>query len=104
MILAYYAHFFIPLDEPIDLLTVAFSTTRHTTEQCPDRITARQGLLELNALANRKWRLVCIDVTFEESEIHKRHILECAWPSSSVMDLVRVFRTLTLFIKLTSIT
>lgn len=88
MVLAALAHSYIPLTEPIDLLTVAFSSSRTTTEKCPDRITARQGLRELELNFPRQWRLVCVDVSDVENDEMRTRICEAMAPLSSVMDLV----------------
>jgi asparagine synthetase B (glutamine-hydrolysing) len=93
-ILAAIAHKYIPLDEPIDLLNVSFENPRINSQRknddpymVPDRKTARQGLLELQSLFKREWRLVEINVEYKEVLKMKQHILSLIFPNNTVMDL-----------------
>lgn len=93
----------LPLHEPIDLLNVAFENPRiHSSsnsmndedymsspyEQCPDRITARSSLFELQTQCrDRKWRLIDINVPFAETELHRPTIVSLMRPHRTEMDL-----------------
>ncbi len=99
-LLARLAHELLPLDEPIDLLNVAFENPRSTAaatqidpaasacESCPDRKTGRSSLLELSRVCvGREWRFVAIDVPYKESESHHRNIVGLMAPHNTEMDL-----------------
>ncbi|KAF2423581.1 hypothetical protein EJ08DRAFT_444990 [Tothia fuscella] len=79
--------------EAIDLLNVAFQNPRiHKGELgyelCPDRITARSSLAELqNICPRRPFRLVCINVPFTESQGHRQEIIDLMHPHNTEMDL-----------------
>lgn len=95
--LALLAHRAMP-PGPIDLLTVAFANPRvlaaaakapgHASPyDTPDRLTARLGLRELQALAPaREWRLVEIDVAAEEYEAALPFVRGCMEPCDSVVS------------------
>ncbi|ORX98925.1 hypothetical protein K493DRAFT_329250 [Basidiobolus meristosporus CBS 931.73] len=104
--LALLADRFLPQDEPIDLLNVAFENPRiqkhaskpnkkKTSEQAPkanydvpDRKTGRQGVEELRGVApHRKWNFVEINIPFEEAMAKKDYILSLMAPLNTVMDL-----------------
>lgn len=95
-ILAALAHMYIPIDEPIDLLNVAFENPRISSfhkqnendQYCvPDRKTARQGCIELKKIcSSREWRLVEINIPYSEVLEKKSHILSVMNPSNTVMD------------------
>ncbi|KAI9727465.1 MAG: hypothetical protein M1828_006407 [Chrysothrix sp. TS-e1954] len=94
-LLARMAHQFLPLHEPIDLLNVAFENPRvHGTrttsayEDCPDRITARKAVAELVATCrHRVWRLVEINVPYEELLMHRSIIQSLIYPHETEMDM-----------------
>ncbi|KAK9767775.1 hypothetical protein K7432_002158 [Basidiobolus ranarum] len=103
--LALLADKFLPEDEPIDLLNVAFenpriqkhankSNKKTVNEQkainydVPDRKTGRQGVEELrNVASNRKWNFVEINIPFEEAMAKRDYILSLMAPLNTVMDL-----------------
>jgi asparagine synthetase B (glutamine-hydrolysing) len=94
--LAALAHDFIPRDEPIDLLNVAFenprSAERERDYEVPDRITGRKSWHQLMAQApQRTWRFIEINVPYKEYLETKPRILKLMKPSNSVMDLVIFF-------------
>jgi hypothetical protein len=66
------AHSYVPVDEPIDLLNVAFGNSPAHCAVVPDRVTARAGLRELMALPNggnrRPWQLIEVDVCKERRQ------------------------------------
>jgi hypothetical protein len=56
---------------------------------CPDRITARQAFTELSTkYPNREWRLVEINVPYQECQAYTNRVSTLAYPSDTVMDLV----------------
>ena len=89
-LLAHYAHLHTPAAQPIDLVNVAFvgqlpasSALRH----CPDRITAHNSLHELQRLhPQRRFRLLCIDVTLERLEAERAALVRVLRPCATVMD------------------
>lgn len=115
MILAVLADRYIPPDQPIDLLNVAFKLQESKTDQgsgkkgrnnkkahmsldaatshqrkfdVPDRITGRDGLRELGTLSpSRKWNFVEINVTQEElKEMRAKNICHLVHPLDTVLD------------------
>ena len=98
-ILARLAHELLSLDEPIDLLNVAFQNPRihgespsagdvTPYESCPDRITARRSLSELQSVCTRRsFRLVAINVPFTETQSHRNVVLSLMQPHDTEMDL-----------------
>jgi asparagine synthetase B (glutamine-hydrolysing) len=99
-LLARLAHDILPLDEPVDLLNVAFENPRSMAaasklsppvcayESCPDRRTGRSSHLELlRVCGGRQWRFIAIDVPFEESESHLTTIVKLMAPHNTEMDL-----------------
>lgn len=111
-LLARLSHDILPSSEPIDLLNVAFEnprvaaaaaakgeaaaggsaavtpTTGGIYETCPDRITARAALTELQTTCpNRQWRLVAINIPYSETLAHREHIKRLMKPHNTEMDL-----------------
>lgn len=96
-VLARLAHDFVPPLEPIDLLNVAFenprihkgkSTGAEPYELCPDRITGRTSLAELQRVCpGREWRFVAIDISYSETQAHRREIITLMHPHNTEMDL-----------------
>ncbi|KAJ7275298.1 asparagine synthase-domain-containing protein [Mycena haematopus] len=108
-VLAYFAHKFIPLDEPIDLLNVAFENPRKIKVQTvgnkgqkkppketpnpppaymvPDRVTGFQEVEELRRLCPRVWNFVEINVPYEESQASLAIVESLMFPARTVMDL-----------------
>lgn len=113
MILAVLADRYIPADQPIDLLNVAFKLQESKLNQgsvknkrnnnkghvipddvatskfdVPDRITGRAGLQELAALSpERKWNFVEINITQEElREMRVKNICHLVHPLDTVLD------------------
>ncbi|KAF7339685.1 PHB domain-containing protein [Mycena sanguinolenta] len=107
--LAYFAHKYIPLDEPIDLLNVAFENPWKLNAQTggtkgkkkppkqtinprpaymvPDRVTGLQEVEELRRLCPRVWNFVEINVPYEESQASQAIVESLMFPSRTVMDL-----------------
>jgi len=99
-LLARLAHGILPLNEPVDLLNVAFENPRSMAaasklsppvcayESCPDRKTGRSSHLELlRVCGGRAWRFIAIDVPFEESESNHTTIVKLMAPHNTEMDL-----------------
>jgi asparagine synthetase B (glutamine-hydrolysing) len=94
MALAALANNHIPSGEPIDLLNVAFENPRKLSLESnsdpydvPDRRTSRKGLCELKALfPGRKWRMIEVNVTYEQTLASTSRVVELCAPSSSTMD------------------
>jgi asparagine synthetase B (glutamine-hydrolysing) len=82
--------------QEIDLLNVAFENPRiHKPggtgsfyETCPDRMTARSSLVELqDTCPGRTFRLVCIDVPFTLFQAHRQKVIDLIHPHNTEMDL-----------------
>lgn len=113
MMLAALADRYVPVEEAIDLLNVAFEqkinssqpqnknakkgkhTRKKATEvKCsrnfsvPDRITGISGLEELRLInPSRQWNFIEVDVTLEElQEMRSRHISHLVSPLNTVLD------------------
>ena len=96
-VLAALCHLCLPQTEPIDLLNVAFENPRYIQNQkfspdemynVPDRLTGLASFQELQQrFAERQWRFVQINVTFEEYTRTRHKIAGLMFPSNTVMDL-----------------
>lgn len=108
-VLAKLAHELLPIDEPIDLLNVAFENPRRVAaaeattnsndkdetnipvsayEDCPDRITGRSSLAELQQTCpNRKWRFISINIPYTETLENRDLIKRLMRPHNTEMDL-----------------
>mmetsp|Transcript_19305 Transcript_19305/g.74133 ORF Transcript_19305/g.74133 Transcript_19305/m.74133 type:complete len:605 (-) Transcript_19305:15-1829(-) len=75
----------VPLDEPVDLLNVAFGGWPYDV---PDRATGRASArLLLRRTPNRRWRFVEVNVTRQELEDQQEALLQSVWPRATVMDM-----------------
>ncbi|KAM6175143.1 asparagine synthetase domain-containing protein 1 [Erethizon dorsatum] len=105
MVIATLADRHIPLDEPIDLLNVAFMVKGKTmpprldhretpseepseNDSAPDRITGRAGLKELRTVnPSRVWNFVEINVSMEElQKLRRTQIRHLVQPLDTVLD------------------
>ncbi|KAJ6509277.1 asparagine synthase-domain-containing protein [Mycena vitilis] len=110
-VLAFFAHKHIPLDEPIDLLNVAFENPRKIKVRTmgnitkgqkkpqkpvdnpppvymvPDRVTGIQEVEELRRLCPRVWNFVEVNVPYEESQAAHPLVESLMFPGQTVMDL-----------------
>lgn len=111
-VLAKLTHEVLPIDEPIDLLNVAFENPRRVAaaeatsinsmdmdmdetsipvsayEECPDRITGRSSLAELqDTCPNRTWRFISINIPYTETVKHRDQIKRLMRPHNTEMDL-----------------
>lgn len=110
-LLARLSHEILPIEEPIDLLNVAFENPRvaaaaaaNTSNQkhppspspspisiyetCPDRITGRSAFTELQQTCpTRTWRFIAIDIPYTETLSHRDLIKRLMRPHNTEMDL-----------------
>ncbi|KAK4864944.1 hypothetical protein LT330_001567 [Penicillium expansum] len=106
-LLARLSHDILPLDEPIDLLNVAFENPRVAAaakanqqkspssppplsiyENCPDRITGRSAHIELQATCpGRTWRFIAIDIPYTETLAHRDQVKRLMRPHNTEMDI-----------------
>lgn len=110
-LLARLSHEILPIDEPIDLLNVAFENPRvaaaaasantinqkHSPslssqtsiyENCPDRITGRSAFTELQQTCpTRTWRFIAINIPYTETLSHRDLIKLLMRPHNTEMDL-----------------
>ncbi|KAJ7130103.1 asparagine synthase-domain-containing protein [Mycena crocata] len=110
-VLAFLAHKHTPLDEPIDLLNVAFENPRKIKLQTvgnvnkrqrkpqkpptnplplymvPDRVTGFQEVEELRRLCPRVWNFVEVNVPYKESQAAQSLVESLMFPGRTVMDL-----------------
>ena len=89
-LLAFLAHRHLPPHLCIDLINVAFTgqlLPSSAARLVPDRLTALNSLRELQSLTGqRRWRLLCVDVSLAELEAERSRILQAAQPRQTVMD------------------
>ncbi|KAJ6014670.1 hypothetical protein N7540_009261 [Penicillium herquei] len=103
-LLARLSHDILPIDEPIDLLNVAFENPRVAAaasankssspqpvsiyEACPDRMTGRSAYNELQKICpGRNWRFVAIDIPYQETLAHRDIVKRLMRPHNTEMDL-----------------
>lgn len=99
-VLARLANDALSMNEPIDLLNVAFENPRvianqppngnlcSVYEDCPDRRTGRSSYKELRQICpDRTWRFVCINVPYEETLQHRDTVRRLMRPHNTEMDL-----------------
>ena len=105
-VLARLAHDFVPKEQRIDLLNVAFENPRRNQsgslapnisnanpplsifETCPDRLTGRMSFQELAAVCpSRSWNFVAIDVPYAQAASHREIVMKLMSPHNTEMDL-----------------
>ncbi|KIH87088.1 hypothetical protein SPBR_04832 [Sporothrix brasiliensis 5110] len=98
-VLARLAHDLLPADQGIDLINVAFENPRVVAhlapekkgdiyEACPDRVTGRASLAELERVCPaRAWRFVAVNVPYAETVAHRPEIVALMHPHNTEMDL-----------------
>ncbi|KAH7039755.1 asparagine synthase [Microdochium trichocladiopsis] len=102
-VLARLAHELVPTSQGLDLINVAFENPRLVAqylkqpeearkmdfyETCPDRITARKAFAELKqSCPGRSWRLITVNIPFEETMAHKPTVVSLIHPHDTEMDL-----------------
>lgn len=96
-LLARITHNILPLDEPIDLINVAFENPRSMAarkglpvapyELCPDRVTGRSSYTELTQVCpERNWRFVAVNIPYSEAMAHRSTIIHLMHPHNTEMD------------------
>lgn len=82
----------MPLDMPLPLINVAFGDDATAFSECPDRITAQDGVMELRRLSKSKraFHLVCIDVNSQQARdtlqnVVRPLVLPCAQPMDATI-------------------
>lgn len=89
-VLAAIADFCLPMDEPIDLLNIAFEKQKKNNDLnddflVPDRISGLESLKELNP--KRKWNFVEINVTLDELRVERDRVIKhLLYPHATVLD------------------
>jgi asparagine synthetase B (glutamine-hydrolysing) len=95
-LLARLTHHTLHPSQEIDLLNVAFENPRiHKPggaksfyETCPDRMTARSSLIELQQTCpGRTFRLVCVNVPYSLFQAHRQKVISLIHPHNTEMDL-----------------
>lgn len=98
-LLARLVHEVLPIEEPVDLLNVAFENPRVVAaanagsgvspyQACPDRITGGSTYAELRRVCpGRTWRFVSIDVPYSKGLSHRGNIITLLHPHNTEMDL-----------------
>jgi asparagine synthetase B (glutamine-hydrolysing) len=90
MLIAALAHRHLPEGEAIDLINVVFVGDLPASAaalHAPDRATAINGLEELHSVApRRRWRLIQVNVRFEDLERCRARVLSLVQPRDSIMD------------------
>ncbi|KAF9409399.1 hypothetical protein HW555_011223 [Spodoptera exigua] len=87
-ILALLADKYLPKDQSIDLINVAFKKDEKSTFEVPDRLTGKQSLQELRKLCpSRDWNFREINVTKEEQEKYQEEIIgDLVYPRETILD------------------
>uniref|UniRef100_A0A2A4JAE2 Glutamine amidotransferase type-2 domain-containing protein n=1 Tax=Heliothis virescens TaxID=7102 RepID=A0A2A4JAE2_HELVI len=87
-ILALLADKYLPKEQSIDLINVAFKKDDKSTFDVPDRITGRQSLQELQKLCpTRKWSFKEVDIPKEEVvEFQQSVIGDLVYPRKTILD------------------
>lgn len=98
-LLARLAHEFIPLEQEIDLLNVAFENPRIAKaagplhdidlyDRCPDRVTGLNSFQELQRVCpNRAWRFIAVNVPYREYIEQRPYLIRLIFPHNTEMDL-----------------
>ncbi|WOO76947.1 Asparagine synthetase domain-containing protein 1 [Vanrija pseudolonga] len=96
-LLASLVHQCVPIDEPIELINVAFEGPQKevhrsarqqppkiATYNVPDRVSGREAVMELQASCpGRHFQFVEVNVTIEESRSHRQSIVDVMYPSNT---------------------
>jgi asparagine synthetase B (glutamine-hydrolysing) len=91
MLCAALAHLHVPIEETIDLITVAFAQTEHDAAilhvDSPDRSAAMLGLSELQRSSpGRIWRLICVNEDLQSLRDMQTTVMQLNSPRDSAMD------------------
>ncbi|KAF9804197.1 hypothetical protein SFRURICE_020625 [Spodoptera frugiperda] len=87
-ILAVLADKYLPREQSIDLINVAFKKDEKSTFDVPDRLTGRQSLQELQKLCpTRDWIFREVNVSKEEQEKYQEDIIgDLVYPRETILD------------------
>ncbi|XP_013201210.2 asparagine synthetase domain-containing protein CG17486 [Amyelois transitella] len=87
-ILALMADKYLPEDQEIDLINVAFKKENSSSYEVPDRQTGKQSLQELQKLCpSRKWVFKEVNISREELEkMQKSVIADLVYPRLTILD------------------
>ncbi|XP_053599704.1 asparagine synthetase domain-containing protein CG17486 isoform X2 [Plodia interpunctella] len=87
-ILAFMANKYLPEEQIIDLINVAFEKDGNSTFEVPDRKTGKQSLQELRKLCpSRKWVFKEVNITREMLEIMQESIIgDLVYPRQTILD------------------
>ncbi|KAK0643405.1 cytoplasm protein [Cercophora newfieldiana] len=101
-VLARLVHELLDKDQSVDLINVAFENPRVVAqlekeaggkpvnfyEACPDRITGRRSLAELEMVCpGRAFRFVAVNVPYSETLAHRDQVISLIHPHNTEMDL-----------------
>ncbi|XP_021185992.3 asparagine synthetase domain-containing protein CG17486 isoform X2 [Helicoverpa armigera] len=87
-ILAVLADKYLPREQTIDLINVAFKKDHKSTFDVPDRITGKQSLQELQKLCpTRKWVFREVNIPKEEVEKYQENVIgDLIYPRKTILD------------------
>ncbi|XP_047544798.1 asparagine synthetase domain-containing protein CG17486 [Vanessa atalanta] len=87
-ILSLIADKYVPKDQPIDLINVAFKTKNNDSYDVPDRITGRQSFEELKRIcSSRMWIFREVNVPKEKLEKYQSLIIgDLVYPRRTILD------------------
>ncbi|XP_050362344.1 asparagine synthetase domain-containing protein CG17486 isoform X2 [Nymphalis io] len=87
-ILSLIADKYVPKDQPIDLINVAFETKNNDSYDVPDRITGRQSFDELKRIcSSRMWIFREVNVPKEKLEKYQASIIgDLVYPRRTILD------------------
>ncbi|KAI5634533.1 asparagine synthase domain-containing protein [Phthorimaea operculella] len=87
-ILAFLADKYLPVEQSIELLNVAFKKDANGSYEVPDRITGKQSFQELKKVCpRRKWIFKEVNVPKEELEaVQKSTIADLVYPRQTILD------------------
>ncbi|KAK0627534.1 asparagine synthase-domain-containing protein [Immersiella caudata] len=101
-VLARLVHELLDQDQGVDLINVAFENPRviaqlekdaggkpvNFYEACPDRITGRKSLAELEMVCpGRRFRFLAVNVPYSETLAHRDQVISLIHPHNTEMDL-----------------
>lgn len=87
-ILAVLADKYLPREQTIDLINVAFKKDHKSTFDVPDRITGKQSLQELQKLCpKRKWVFKEVNIPKEEVDKYQENVIgDLIYPRKTILD------------------
>ncbi|XP_039765135.1 asparagine synthetase domain-containing protein CG17486 isoform X2 [Pararge aegeria] len=87
-ILAILANKYVPKNQPIDLINVAFTTKTNSSYEVPDRITGRQSFEELKNICKlRQWVFHEVNIPREKLEYYQALTIgDLVYPRRTILD------------------